>query len=79
MSDYRPLSCIEHERLEFAVLKKQRLNCRFVDDQAVEQQLVLLPTDVRTRDGAEWLYFRRMDGGEGVLRLDRLLVIQPDP
>lgn len=55
MSDYRPISCIEHERLDYAVLKQQRLNCRFVADGGVEQQRVLRPTDVSTREGAEWL------------------------
>jgi Rho-binding antiterminator len=34
---------------------------------------MVLPLDVATRDGAEWLKFRREDGSHEEIRLDRIL------
>lgn len=77
MSDYIPIACIAHERLEFAVLKRQRLMLRFLGDAAAEQVATLLPLDVYTRDGAEWLKARDEGGHEFVIRLDRILASEP--
>ena len=73
MSGYLPIPCVEHERLEYAVLKRQHLRLRFLDAAGARRELLVLPIDVATRDGAEWLSYRDEAGGEGVLRLDRLL------
>ncbi len=72
MSDipYEPIPCAQHERLEFAALTKQWLHVA-VDGGAMQR---LLPLDVYTRDGAEWLLAETDDGDQLTLRLDRLLV-----
>lgn len=64
---YQPISCAQHERLEFAALTRQWLDvCVGGETQR------LLPLDVYTQDGAEWLK-AQTEGGERVtLRLDRL-------
>lgn len=64
---YQPIPCVQHERLEFAALRKQWLEIK-VD--GVAQRL--LPLDVYTRDGAEWLEAETGSGGRLRLRLDRL-------
>ncbi len=71
MSDipYEPIPCAQHERLEFAALTKQWLDAK-VDGETRR----LLPLDVFTRDGAEWLLAETDDGDQLTLRLDRLLV-----
>lgn len=66
-SSYRPIACADHERLELAALTRQWLDLRV--DGAV---LRLLPLDVYTRDGAEWLVARNETGETIKLRLDRL-------
>jgi len=66
---YRPIPCIQHERLEYAALTKQWLDAK-VDGETRR----LLPLDVFTRDGAEWLLAETDDGDQLTLRLDRLLV-----
>jgi hypothetical protein len=41
---------------------------------------MVLPTDVATRDGAEWLSYREIgtvEGAEGILRLDWIISAQP--
>lgn len=67
MSDYRPIACADHERLEFAALTKQWLQ---VVVGGVAQRL--LPLDVYTRDGAEWLQAQTGVGDVVTLRLDTL-------
>jgi len=67
VSDYQPIPCSDHERLEFAALKKQWLDVR-VGGEAQR----LLPLDVTTRDGAEWLLAKTPSGEQLTLRLDSL-------
>jgi len=67
LSDYQPIACAQHERLEFAALTKQWLE---VTVDGVAQRL--LPLDVYTRDGAEWLQAQTGAGDVVTLRLDTL-------
>ncbi|MBK9327087.1 MAG: hypothetical protein IPN00_12450 [Hydrogenophilales bacterium] len=60
-SDYVPIACAEHERLEFAVLRRQRLRLEYRDEGGLTISRIVLPTDVATRDGAEWLSYREME------------------
>lgn len=64
---YRPIACADHERLEFAALTRQWLDVR-VDGVPVR----LMPLDVYTRDGAEWLKAQNDSGEAVLLRLDRI-------
>lgn len=77
MADYVPIACVAHERLEFAVLKRQALRLRWRDEAGVEQAGRVMPLDVYTRDGAEWLRLRDESGAEQVVRLDRILASDP--
>jgi Rho-binding antiterminator len=76
-SDYLPIACVAHERLEFAVLRRQGLALEIDDGAGARRHLVALPLDVLTRDGAEWLICRTEDGAEVRLRLDRILDFAP--
>lgn len=67
MSDYRPIACADHERLELAALTRQWLELRV--DGARQR---LLPLDVYTRAGAEWLDAQTESGEVLTLRLDAL-------
>lgn len=73
---YEPIPCIQHERLEFATLKRQRLWLEYQSEEGVKREKVL-PLDVATKAGAEWLTFRP-EGEEGarVVRLDRILAFE---
>lgn len=65
--NYQPIACILHERLEFSVLRRIPLMLEYSG-----QKLSVLPLDVATRNGAEWLKFRHEDGKEEEIRLDRI-------
>jgi Rho-binding antiterminator len=68
LNDYRPIACADHERLEFAALTRQWLQVNVGE----AGPLRLLPLDVYTRDGAEWLLAETEAGEQLTLRLDRL-------
>jgi Rho-binding antiterminator len=78
-SGYVPIACVEHERLEFAVLRRQKLLLHMQDESGVDQTLIVLPTDVATRDRAEWLTYRDDSGAVGIVRLDRIQSAKPIP
>ena len=77
MPDYVPIPCIDHERLEFAVLRRQKLDLKWLDAAGESRHSNVLPTDVATRDQAEWLTYLDANGMIGVLRLDRILAATP--
>ncbi|MFZ3175174.1 MAG: Rho-binding antiterminator [Thiobacillus sp.] len=71
MSDYRAIACADHDRLELAALKRQWLDVNVTTgDRAGRQRL--MPLDVATRDGAEWLLAETESGERRTLRLDWL-------
>jgi Rho-binding antiterminator len=77
-SPYRPVSCGFHEELEMSVMRRHSLvlTC---DGEAGDFQGKILPLDVYTRDGAEWLRCRKTGGGEAVFRLDHILSAIANP
>lgn len=66
---YRPIPCVSHERLEFAVLKRQWLEIQ-VRQGAHAGAHRLLPLDVYAREGVEWLEAQTEAGDKLTLRLD---------
>lgn len=66
-AEYQPIACMQHERLEFSVLRRIPLMLEYAGGRER-----VLPLDVATRDGAEWLKFRRPDGSVEEIRLDRI-------
>lgn len=73
MTEYQPIPCAQHERLEFSVLRRIPLLLEYRQGTETTRHTVM-PLDVTTRNGAEWLKFKLM-GGEGVteIRLDAII------
>lgn len=69
---YRPIACASHERLEFAVLKRQWLEIEVRQGEHAGRHR-LLPLDVYAREGVEWLEAMTESGERLALRLDWLL------
>lgn len=77
MTDYVPIACIDHERLEFAVLKRQVLKLVWQDAEGSELTAQAIPTNVYTRDAAEWIEFSTADGQNQRIRLDFIRSVKP--
>lgn len=70
-ADYQPISCVSHERLELAVLKKQWLDIQVLEGDAAGMHH-LLPLDVYAQAGVEWLKAQTESGNTLTLRLDQI-------
>ena len=76
--DYQPIACAQHDRLEFSVLRRIPLMLKYrLDSQSRAENV--MPLDVATRGGAEWLKFRREDGSVEEVRLDQILAFEEKP
>lgn len=74
MTDYRPIACADYERLELAILHRQRLRVRWTE--AVTEHLEYVqPVDLLTQNGDEFLVFRDTADMEHRVRLDHLRVL----
>lgn len=75
---YQPIPCVQHERLEFAALRRTPLHLTYADGGERKDTLVRV-LDVFTRDGAEWLRCVDAQNNEAVIRLDRIIEFQERP
>lgn len=77
MTDYTPIDCGLYSEYELAVLHKRRLRISWRETDGQIHILVLLPTDLRTRNHAEFLVAEDSEGRQLELRLDQIVKIQP--
>lgn len=71
--DYVPISCELHSEYELAVMRKQKLRIGWLDPNGNAHLEVLLPQDIFTRDGAEYMLAQASDGNSYQLRLDYII------
>ncbi len=76
---YQPIACAQHERLEFAVLRRIPLWLRYQAEAGQQLEELILPLDVQTRQTGEWLVLRYANGNTGELRLDQLHYFEERP
>jgi Rho-binding antiterminator len=76
---YQPIACAQHERLEFAVLRRIPLWLRYQAEAGQQLEELILPLDVQTRQTGEWLVLRYANGNTGELRLDQLQYFEERP
>ncbi len=68
MTDYKPIDCSVHDRLEHFAVRRTPVTVRFAQADGTERERDGQINDLYARDGAEYL---RMDDGTEV-RLDHL-------
>lgn len=76
MSDYQPVSCDLHSALELHILRNEPLWLCWHDRDGSLHRERVIPRDVLTRDGAEFLRVSLDSGEEREIRLDRLAEIK---
>ncbi len=74
MSDksYKPIACGLHENYQYAVMKRAPLDLSWLAEDGSLRQGRLLPLDVFTRKGAEYLSAETREGEALEIRLDRI-------
>jgi len=71
--DYVPISCDRHSEFELAIMRKQKLRVGWRDPQGSMHLEVLLPQDMMTQNGAEYMIAQSVDGHSYQLRLDYII------
>ncbi len=68
---YVPISCDLHSEYELAILRRQRLRLVWTDGNVVHDETVL-PLDLKTTNGEEFLVCRTKEDMTQSVRLDRV-------
>ena len=77
MADYNPISCDDHDRLELAVMHATPLQMTYRDEAGqMQTETHVRVTDVKTKDGAEWLTFKLSSGETRILWLDWIFAFE---
>ncbi|MEX0729582.1 MAG: hypothetical protein WED00_03325 [Aquisalimonadaceae bacterium] len=72
-TDYRPIACETYAELEVAIMQGSRLRVAWYTRNGLPHVSCLLPIDLRTRRGEEFLIARVPPGrAEVEIRLDRI-------
>ncbi|ABI57790.1 transcriptional antiterminator, Rof [Alkalilimnicola ehrlichii MLHE-1] len=74
--DYRPISCERYAELELHIMHARRLRVAWRTPQGQHID-TLIPEDLHTRDGAEYLVARNRLGEAFIIRLDQLQRFRP--
>lgn len=72
-TDYRPIDCRLYSEYELAIMHGERLRISWRDAEGSPRIEVLIPVDLRTRQGEEFLVAKDHNGLEREIRLDRIL------
>ncbi len=70
--NYTPIACEFYSILEVAILHKDSMRVVWHDEDGMTKIENLLLLDLKTRDGAEYLYARSSTGEIFEIRLDKL-------
>jgi Rho-binding antiterminator len=73
MTDYRPVDCALHSEYELAILQRRRIRLDWLDGTAERRRERVLPIDLITHRGEEFLVVRLDNGCSTEIRLDRIL------
>lgn len=76
MSDYTPIDCDLYSEYELAILRKWRLRIGWRDTQGLTHIETLLPRDLQTRHGEEFLIAETTTGERLEIRLDQITEAQ---
>lgn len=72
-TDYTPIDCGLYSQYELAIMHRDRLQLGWRDPAGNVHIGCVTPTDLRTRNGAEFMVVAGQDGETHEIRLDRIL------
>ena len=73
MTDYRPVDCALHSEYELAIMQCRRLHLTWPGNDDAIRNEVVMPTDLYTRQGEEYMTVTCRDGQIEHIRLDRII------
>jgi transcriptional antiterminator Rof (Rho-off) len=73
MTDYRPVDCTLHSEYELAIMQRRRLHLTWLGNDDTTCIEVVMPTDLYTRQGEEYMVVVRSNGQVENIRLDHII------
>jgi len=70
-SDYWPIPCASYDQYEIAILHRRRMHLVWEDGNVVYDQVVI-PLNLRTTEGQEFLLLKQENGDTREVRLDHI-------
>jgi transcriptional antiterminator Rof (Rho-off) len=77
MTDYTPVDCGLHSSYELAIMQHQLVRLSWLDNEASVHTDTVLPTDLVTRNGEEFMRITRAGGDSLDIRLDHIRRFEP--
>ena len=77
MTDYTPVDCGLHSSYELAIMQHQLVRLSWLDNEASVHTETVLPTDLVTRNGEEFMRITRTGGDSLEIRLDHIERFEP--
>ena len=74
---YQPINCDLHSKYELAIMHRTRLRIVWRDTDGQDHLCTLLPLDLKTDHGEEFLIGQDHTGQTITLRLDRIMNMHP--
>lgn len=72
MTDYTPIDCDQYSEYELAILRKWKLRIGWRDERGLSHVEMLMPRDLQTRLGEEFLIAETTAGNRLEIRLDQI-------
>ncbi len=69
---YKPVSCDLHSQYELAIMHKNKLHLTYQSDNYSSVSSIVTPTDVQTKNKAEYLIAVTSNGENICIRLDHI-------
>jgi len=76
-TDYNPIDCELYSAYELLIMHRKRLQLSWRGPGGVAHIGIVTPTDLSTRDGAEFMVVTGQDGATFTIRLDRIMHYTP--
>lgn len=76
MSDYTPIDCDQYSEYELAIIRKWKLRIAWQDTAGLSHIEALMPLDLQTRQGEEFLVATTTHGQRIEIRLDQITEAQ---
>ena len=78
MSDYQPIDCGLHSRYELAIMHRMPLTLCWQGNDGLTHLETLLPEDLQTSKGEEFLVLMNGSGEQLKVRLDRIPAVHSE-
>lgn len=72
---YKPIACELHDEYESAIMRKNQLTIKWLDDKGEQHKASVLPNDILVKNKEEFLLVTTQDKNELCIRLDKITLL----